>query len=49
MTLEEVSSKIKKLADNHAGRFAGKANFEFEFVYLLGVIEITKSEFAMNV
>lgn len=30
MTLEEVSGKIKKLAEKHAGQFQGKANFEFE-------------------
>ncbi|MEQ9402984.1 MAG: SCP2 sterol-binding domain-containing protein [Cyclobacteriaceae bacterium] len=30
MTIEEVTEKIKKLADKHAGQFRGKANFEFE-------------------
>ena len=30
MTLEEVQGKIQKLADKHAGQFAGKANFKFE-------------------
>ncbi|WP_425392693.1 SCP2 sterol-binding domain-containing protein [Ekhidna sp.] len=30
MTLEEISDKIKKLADKHSGQFQGKANFKFE-------------------
>ena len=30
MTLEEAQGKIQKLADKHAGKFAGKANFKFE-------------------
>ncbi len=30
MTFEEVTGKIQKLADKHAGKFAGKANFKFE-------------------
>ena len=30
MTLQEVQGKIQKLADKHAGKFAGKANFKFE-------------------
>lgn len=29
MTLEEITAKIQKLADRHAGQFAGKANFKF--------------------
>ncbi len=30
MTLEEITGKIRKLADKHAGKFGGKANFKFE-------------------
>ncbi len=30
MTLAEATEKIKKLADKHAGKFGGKANFKFE-------------------
>lgn len=30
MTLEEVTGKIAKLAERHAGQFQGKANFKFE-------------------
>lgn len=30
MTLEEVTNKIKKLAETHGGRFQGTANFQFE-------------------
>jgi len=30
MTLEEITEKIKKLADKHQGKFQGKANFKFE-------------------
>lgn len=30
MALEEVTNKIKSLADTHAGKFQGVANFEFE-------------------
>lgn len=30
MTLEEVTGKIQKLADKHAGQFGGKANFKFD-------------------
>lgn len=30
MTFEEVTNKIKSLADKHAGQFGGTANFEFE-------------------
>lgn len=30
MTLEEITGKIQKLADKHAGRFQGKANFKFD-------------------
>lgn len=30
MTLEEITGKIQKLADKHAGQFAGKANFKFD-------------------
>ena len=30
MTLEEVTGKIQKLAEKHAGQFGGKANFKFE-------------------
>lgn len=29
MTLEEITAKIQKLADRHAGQFGGKANFKF--------------------
>ncbi len=30
MTLEEVTNKIKSLAETHSGKFQGKANFQFE-------------------
>ena len=30
MTLEEVTNKIKSLAETHGGKFQGTANFEFE-------------------
>jgi len=30
MTLEEITGKIQKLAEKHAGKFGGKANFKFE-------------------
>lgn len=30
MKLEEITSKIQKLADKHSGQFNGKANFKFE-------------------
>ena len=30
MTLEEITEKIQKMADKHAGKFNGKANFKFE-------------------
>lgn len=30
MTLEEVTNKIKALAETHGGKFQGTANFEFE-------------------
>lgn len=30
MNIDEVTSKIKSLADTHAGRFQGTANFQFE-------------------
>ncbi len=30
MTIDEVTSKIKSLAETHAGRFQGTANFQFE-------------------
>lgn len=30
MTLEEISGKIKKLADKHAGKFGATANFKFD-------------------
>ena len=30
MTIEEVTSKIQKLAEKHAGQFEGTANFQFE-------------------
>lgn len=30
MTLDEVTGKIKKLADLHGGKFQGTANFQFE-------------------
>ena len=30
MTLEEITGKIKKLADKHSGKFQGKANFKFD-------------------
>ncbi len=36
MTLEELTNKIKSLAETHAGKFQGTANFQFEegFVHL---------------
>lgn len=30
MTLDEVTNKIKKLAEKHGGQFQGTANFQFE-------------------
>ncbi len=30
MTIDEVTSKIKSLAEKHAGQFQGTANFQFE-------------------
>ena len=30
MTIEEITGKIRKLAEKHAGQFDGKANFKFE-------------------
>ncbi|MEM9337291.1 MAG: SCP2 sterol-binding domain-containing protein [Bacteroidota bacterium] len=30
MTLEEVTDKIKSLAETHGGKFQGTANFKFE-------------------
>ncbi|MEP5611072.1 MAG: SCP2 sterol-binding domain-containing protein [Cyclobacteriaceae bacterium] len=30
MTIDEVTGKIKSLAETHAGRFEGTANFQFE-------------------
>lgn len=30
MTIDQVTEKIKKLAEKHEGRFQGKANFKFE-------------------
>lgn len=30
MTLDEITAKIQKLADMHAGKFQGTANFKFE-------------------
>ena len=30
MTIEKMQEIIQKMADKHAGKFAGKANFKFE-------------------
>ncbi len=46
MTLSEATDKVKKMAENHQGKFNAKANFKFDegVIHLDDTVEPTKVE-----